>query len=27
MSSVYEQFIKANHALIACYEKVPAEKF
>jgi hypothetical protein len=25
--SVYESFIKANHALFACYEAVPNEEF
>lgn len=27
MSSVYENFIKANHALFACYEAVPNDQF
>ena len=27
MSSVYEKWISANHALFACYEKVPADQF
>ena len=27
MSTNYEQFIAANHALINCYDKVPAEEF
>ena len=27
MSSVYEKWISANHALFACYEKVPAEQY
>jgi hypothetical protein len=27
MSSVYEKWIAANHALFACYEKVPADQF
>ena len=27
MSSVYENWIKANHNLMACYEKTTAEQF
>lgn len=27
MSSVYEKWISANHALMACYEKTPVEQF
>ena len=27
MSSVYEKFISANHALFACFEAVPNDKF
>lgn len=27
MSSVYENWIKANHSLMACYEKTTAEQF
>jgi hypothetical protein len=27
MSSVYERFIAANHALFACYEATPLEAF
>jgi hypothetical protein len=27
MSSVYQNFIAANHALKACYEAVPLEQF
>ncbi len=27
MSTNYEQYIAANHALISCYEKVPADEF
>lgn len=27
MSSVYERFITANHALFACYEATPLEAF
>lgn len=27
MSSVYEKWIAANHALFACYEKVPTDQF
>lgn len=27
MSSVYEKWISANHALFACYEAVPVEQY
>jgi hypothetical protein len=27
MSSIYEKWIAANHALFSCYEKVTAEQF
>ena len=27
MNSTYEKFIAANHALMSCYENVPAEAF
>jgi hypothetical protein len=27
MTSVYEKWIAANHALFSCYEKVPADQY
>lgn len=27
MSTKFEQYIAANHALISCFEKVPADEF